>query len=438
MLRSSTTLQTDTVNRFFLRVSSSNSSSGSVRMVWVHLASPATFSAAATAASTSHLLFARDAYLVVAAASNATSLRHPMKRPRDDCAGLGADQPLLGGRESPLMRGGVMRGGMERGGMERGGMERGGMERGGMERGGMERGGMACRGVVCSTQSRRQSVAEQFQQQGESSRAHAADEALLEALLQEGLRQQQQQGGARSRVQWVLWPRVGSESALPDDVLLGFSSEDAALTKRAALSAPPPIHPRAVLPAPMPSELAAPPSSALCFQNPIACCGDFAPCFGDFLLQLVDWPRVGSESALPDDVLLGLCCEGPAFSQCSAPSAPPPTPLPAPVPSVLAAPRGCALGSDCATRELECLDACIDMLANGNNTNGNSNDNDNGNDSNGNSDVALFLDTPVAHMLLGGSTLTIHCGSGPQQQALAASGVAGADLPEWTLEQGGD
>ncbi|CAI6006269.1 unnamed protein product [Closterium sp. NIES-64] len=186
-----------------------------------HFASQAaTFSAAATAASTSQLPFARDAYLVVAAASNATSLRRPMKRPRDDCAGLGGDQPLLGGRESPLMRGGVMRGGMERG-------------------------GMACRGVVCSTQSRRQSVAEQFQQQGESSRAHAADEALLEALLQEGLRQQQQQGGARSRVQRVLWPHVGSESALPDDVLLGFSSEDAALTKRAALSAPPPIHPRA-------------------------------------------------------------------------------------------------------------------------------------------------------------------------------------------------
>ncbi|CAI6009236.1 unnamed protein product [Closterium sp. NIES-65] len=246
-----------------------------------HFASQAaTFSAAATAASTSQLPFARDAYLVVAAASNATSLRRPMKRPRDDCAGLGGDQPLLGGRESPLMRGGVMRGGMERG-------------------------GMACRGVVCSTQSRRQSVAEQFQQQGESSRAHAADEALLEALLQEGLRQQQQQGGARSRVQRVLWPHVGSESALPDDVLLGFSSEDAALTKRAALSAPPPIHPRAVLPAPMPSELAAPPSSALCFQNPVACCGDFAPCFGDFSLQPVDWPPAEGFHAQP-------CCSNPS------------------------------------------------------------------------------------------------------------------------------
>ncbi|CAI5994858.1 unnamed protein product, partial [Closterium sp. NIES-64] len=332
-----------------------------------------------------------------------------------------------------------MRGGVMRGEMERGGMDRGGMERGGMERGEMERGGMACTGVVCSTHSRRQSVAEQFQQQGESSHAHAADEARLEALLQEGLpHQQQQQGGARSKVQRVLWPRVGSESALPDDVLLGFSSEDAALTKRAALSAPPPIHPRAVLPAPMPSKLAAPPSSALCFQNPIACCGDFAPCFGDFSLQPVDWPRIGSESALPDDVLLGLCCEGPAFSQCSAPSTPPPTPLPAPVPSVLAALRGCALGSNCATRELECLDACIYMLANGNNSNGNSNDNDNGNGNDSNSDEALFLDTPVAHMLLGGSTLTVHCGSGPQQQALAAPSVAEADLPEWAMEQGGD
>ncbi|CAI5517305.1 unnamed protein product [Closterium sp. Naga37s-1] len=383
-----------------------------------HFASQAaTFTAAATAAaSTLDFTCAHDAF-PVAATSNAVALRRPVKRPRDDCAGLGADQPLLRGRESRLMPGGVMSGGMVRGGMR-------------------------CEGVSCCTQRRRQSVAEQFQLQGESRCVQqqggassgvqqAEDEALMEALLQEEHRQQQP-GGARSRAQRVLWPRVGSESALPDDVLLGLTGAEPTFTQRAALSAPPPTHPRIVLPAPMPSELTAPPGSALCFGNSILCCGDSAPCFGYFSLQPVEWPRVGSESALPDDVLLGLCCEGPAFSPCSAPSAPPPTPLPAPMPSMLAAPRGCALGSDCATHELEYLDACIEMLANGNNSN-----DSNANNNNGNGDEALFLDTPVAHMLLGGRTLTEHCGSGPQQHALAAPGAAGAGLPEWAVEQGG-
>ncbi|CAI7763555.1 unnamed protein product, partial [Closterium sp. NIES-53] len=250
-----------------------------------HFASQAaTFSAAAANASTSEFSLAHDAF-PVAAASTAAAVRRPLKRPRDDCTSLGADQPLLGGRESWWVRGGAVRGGVVRGGVVCG--------------------GMVCRGMVCCTQRRRQSVAEQFQQQGESSRMQqqAADEALLEALLWEE-RGQQQQGGVRSRAQRVLWPRVGSKSALPDDVLLGCSSDEPAFMQRAALSAPPPTRPHAELPAPTPSQFAAPPASTFCVGNSTLCCGDFAPCIGDFG---EGWPRVGSESALPDDVLLGVC-----------------------------------------------------------------------------------------------------------------------------------
>ncbi|GJP82928.1 hypothetical protein CLOP_g13151, partial [Closterium sp. NIES-67] len=82
----------------------------------------------------------------------------------------------------------------------------------------------------------------------------------------------QQQGGESSGVQAALWSRVGSESALPDDVLLGFSSEDpsvsvpfaalpaplpAALSAQAALPAPLP----APLPVPLPTQLTAPTGS---------------------------------------------------------------------------------------------------------------------------------------------------------------------------------
>ncbi|CAI7873967.1 unnamed protein product [Closterium sp. NIES-54] len=396
-----------------------------------HFASQAaTFSAAAPNAPTSEFSLAHDAF-PVAAASTAAAVHRPLKRRRDDCTSLGADQPLLGGRESRWMRGGAVRGGAVRGGVVRGGVVCG---------------GMVCRGMVCCTQRRRQSVAEQFQQQGESSRVQqqAANEALLEALLWEE-RGQQQQGGVRSRAQRVLWPRVGSKSALPDDVLLGCSSDKPALMQRAALSAPPPTRPHAELPAPMPSQFAAPPASTFCVGNSALSCGDFTPCIGDFG---EGWPRVGSESALPDNVLLGVCWE------CAPRAA-----LPAPMPSLLAAPPGSALGSMSsgmtrtldgnagAMQELEYLDACIAMLGNGNSSNHNhSNDkeNDNGN-------CALFLDTPVAHMLLDGRTLTVHLGSGPQQQALAAPGAAGAapgaagaapgaagaDQPEWAVEQGG-
>ncbi|CAI5961118.1 unnamed protein product, partial [Closterium sp. NIES-65] len=187
----------------------------------------------------------------VAAASNFAARRRALKRPRGDSPTLGAQPALLGGRESWFVPRGFVQGGVLRG------------------------------GVVCGTEHGHQPVAEQFQQQGASSlMQQAADEALLEALLQEEHRQQQQ-GGARSRAQRMLWPRVGSESALPDDVLLGCNSDDPAFIQRSALSAPLPTQPHAALPAPMRPQLAALPASA--------------PCIGDFAEQPVEWLRVGLE-----------------------------------------------------------------------------------------------------------------------------------------------
>ncbi|CAI5967180.1 unnamed protein product [Closterium sp. NIES-64] len=190
--------------------------------------------------------------------------------------------------------------------------------------------------MVSSTERRHQSaVAEQFEQQGASSSVQqAADEALLEALLQEE-RRQLQQGGAGSRAQRVLWPRVGSESALPDDVLLGFSCEDPAFTQRAALSVPPPTQPPKPLPSPLPPQLAAPPGSAFCIGNSTPC--------ADFAVQRVDWPHVASESArdLPHDVLLG----DRTSAQRAALSAPPPTQPLAPLPTAMASPLAALPGS---------------------------------------------------------------------------------------------
>ncbi|CAI5461956.1 unnamed protein product [Closterium sp. Yama58-4] len=250
--------------------------------------------ATSTAAPDRTTKFAHEAF-PVAAASTAAALHRSLKRPRDDCSGWGTDQPPPGGRESHLLRGRVVKG-----------------------------------GVACSTERRLESVAEQFQQQGESSCMQAEEEALLEALLQEEHRQQT--GGAGSRAQRVLWPRVGSESALLDDVLLGCSGDEPAFTQCAALSAPPPTQPHEALPAPVLSQLAALSGSA--------------PCIGDFALLPIEWPCVGSESALPDDVLLGVCCENPASAQRAALSAPPPTqPLAAPLPSPFADLPGPAPGS---------------------------------------------------------------------------------------------
>ncbi|CAI5958298.1 unnamed protein product [Closterium sp. NIES-64] len=342
----------------------------------------------------------------VAAASNSAARRRALKRPRDDSPTLGAQPALLGGRESWFVPRGFVRGGVLRG------------------------------GVVCGTEHGHQSVAEQFQQQGASSlMQQAADEALLEALLQEEHRQQQQ-GGARSRAQRVLWPRVGSESALPDDVLLGCNSDEPAFIQRSALSAPPPTLPLAALPAPMRPQLAALPASA--------------PCIGDFAVQPVEWLRVGSESALPDDVLLGLCCEDPASSQRAALSAPAPAqPLAALMPSPLTglpgpasgSATGCLtamlVGSACGTQEQEYLDACIDVHGNITNTN----NTDNCGKHSGKDNGALFLDTPMAHVLLAGSLLAMPLASGPHAEGPAAPHAApraaGTALPEWAVEQGG-
>ncbi|CAI6009233.1 unnamed protein product [Closterium sp. NIES-65] len=261
----------------------------------------APFSAAV--ASTTECPFARHA-VPVAAASTAAALRCPAKRPRGDSPGLTAGQPVSGGNESWVVRG----------------------------------------GVAFGTERRRQSVAEQFKQQGASSRVQETEEAaLLEALLQEEHRQQQQ-GGAGSRAQRrVDWPPVGSESALPDDVLLGLSCEDPAFMQGTAFSAPLPTQPLTALPLAMLPKLAALSGSA--------------PCIGDgSTLQRVEWPRVGSESALPDDVLLGLCCEGPASAQRAALSAPPPTQPCAPVALCASAPGSTSsciavvlAGSTCGT-----------------------------------------------------------------------------------------
>ncbi|CAI5958287.1 unnamed protein product, partial [Closterium sp. NIES-64] len=298
----------------------------------------ATFSAVADC--TYEFPFAQDAF-PVAASSNTAALCRAVKRPRDDCPEVGA-QKLLLGRDSQLLQGGVVRGGTVRGGMVQGGM-------------------------VCGTESRRQSVAEQFQQQGASSCVQAGEAALLEALLQEEHRQLQQ-GGAKSRVQQVDRPRVGSESALPDDMLLGFSSEDAAFTQRA----PPSTQPLAALPAPMASPLAALRGSALCIGDSTSCCGDAARCIGDFAVHSMDGPPLGRRVLFQTTCCWGSS-DGPAFMQRAALSAPPPTQphavLPAPMAPVLAALLGSAAcstsscitgslaGSTCGREEQEYMDA---------------------------------------------------------------------------------
>ncbi|CAI5494249.1 unnamed protein product [Closterium sp. Naga37s-1] len=159
----------------------------------------ATFSASATA---SYFPFPCDASFPVAAASNAAALSLPVKQAREDCPGHGADQAGLGG-------------------------------------GGVET------GVVRSRKRQAQSVAEQFQQQGESRRVQDEEAVLLDALLLEEHRQLHG-GGGRRRVQSALWPYMEWESALPDDVLRGFSSLDAGVTT-----------PHAPVPAPLPTPLAA-------------------------------------------------------------------------------------------------------------------------------------------------------------------------------------
>ncbi|CAI5961119.1 unnamed protein product [Closterium sp. NIES-65] len=155
----------------------------------------ATFSASSTA---SDFPFPCDASFPIAATSNATVLSLPVKRSREDCPGLGADQAGLGG-------------------------------------GGGES------GVVRRRNWQAQSVAEQFQQQGASSRVQDEEGALVDALLLEE-HQQMHGGGGRRRAQSALWPRMEWESALPDDVLLGVSSLDAGFTA-----------PHAPMPVPLPT-----------------------------------------------------------------------------------------------------------------------------------------------------------------------------------------
>ncbi|CAI5966786.1 unnamed protein product [Closterium sp. NIES-64] len=189
-----------------------------------------------------------------------------------------------------------------------------------------------------------------------------------------------------------------------------------------------------------------------------------APCIGDgSTLQHVEWPRVGSESALLDDMLLRLCCEDPASAQRAALSAPPPTQPRAPAAlcaSTLGSTSSCIsavlAGSTCGTEEQEYVDACIDALWNGsntdnnsngadNNSNGANNSNDADNNSNGTNNGgidnhsdrdmgALFLNIPVVHVLLSGSALTMPLPSGPQSQGPAPPCAAGTVVSGWAVE----
>ncbi|CAI5932088.1 unnamed protein product [Closterium sp. NIES-65] len=245
--------------------------------------------------------------------------------------------------------------------------------------------------------------------------------------------------GDGSTLQQVEWPRVGSESALPDEVLLGLCCEDPAFMQVTAFSAPLPTQPLAPLPTAMLPKLAALSGSATCI-------GDGST------LQQVEWPRVGSESTLLDDVLLGLCCEGPASAQRAALSAPPPTQPRAPAALCAFAPGSTSscisavlAGSTCGTEEQEYVDACIDALWNGSNTDNNSNGADNnsngadngGIDNHSDRDMgALFLNTHVVHVLLSGSALTMPLPSGPQSQGPAPPCAAGTAVLEWAVEQG--
>ncbi|CAI5983786.1 unnamed protein product [Closterium sp. NIES-64] len=243
---------------------------------------------------------------------------------------------------------------------------------------------------------RPQSLRELLQLRGERCRQQQAlwpavgsERAWFAHLLVEERRQQQVENGA---VQRVLWPRVGSESALPDDALLGCSSDDPAFIQRSALSAPPPTQPHAALPAPMPSQLAAGPYSALCIDDSKPCIGDSKPCCGDV--------APCAEDAPPADARAAVQQLAQSVDSCSQEH-----------------------GNSYAH------DSKSDVHAHGSSTHdipvqGNSNV------PYGRSE-SLFLDAPVSHLCLAEPASTPLTGESP---APPGGGVA---LPEWAVEQGG-
>ncbi|CAI5975754.1 unnamed protein product [Closterium sp. NIES-65] len=223
----------------------------------------ATFSAVADC--TYEFPFAQDAF-PVAASSNTAALCRAVKRPREDCPEVGAQKPLLG-RDSQLLQGGVVQGGTVRGGMVQGGM-------------------------VCGTESRHQSVAEQFQHQGASRREQPSKQfqqqgasrhvqieeaALLDALLEEEHR----------KLEW--------ESALPNDVLLGVSSLDA--VGFSSLDAVGFTTPCAPEPAPLPTPLAA----ALATSVPVRMGSSTG---GTLVVSSCTQPELDTCSVAHDDVAL--------------------------------------------------------------------------------------------------------------------------------------
>ncbi|GJP30054.1 hypothetical protein CLOM_g3140 [Closterium sp. NIES-68] len=148
-----------------------------------------------------------------------------------------------------------------------------------------------------------------------------------------------QQGGERSEVQAALWARVVSESALPDDVLLGFSSEDPGVSVPfAALPAPLPAPfsaqppQAAALPAPLPAPFSAQPPQAAALPAPLPAPFSAQP------------PQA---AALPAPLPAPFSAQPPQAAALPAPlpapfSVQPPqaAALPKPLPTQLAAPTG--------------------------------------------------------------------------------------------------
>ncbi|CAI5996551.1 unnamed protein product [Closterium sp. NIES-64] len=286
--------------------------------------------------------------------ARAAALSLPMKRAREEMSSLTANQPLLSNASRDEL------------------------------------------GLPRRVAQRPQSLRELLQLRGERCwqqqalwPAVGSERAWFAHLLLEERRQQQVENGA---VQRVLWPRVGSESALPDDVLLGCSSDDPAFIQRSALSAPPPTQPHAALPAPMPSQLAAGPYSALCIDDFKPCIGDSKPCCGDVAPCVEDAPPADARAAVQQLAQSVDSCSqehGNSYAHDSK--------------------------SDVHAHGSSNHD--IPVQGNSNVPYGRS--------------ESLFLDAPVSHLCLAEPASTPLTGESP---APPGGGVA---LPEWAVEQGG-
>ncbi|GJP69734.1 hypothetical protein CLOP_g733 [Closterium sp. NIES-67] len=186
--------------------------------------SPAAASQAASisaAAAVSRATAEFDAVMSASICATPAVRSLPLKRPREDCTGLLADQPLRGEVNDGLPQ--------------------------------------------CMMQRSHSLENYCAQQRGERSRQRGVrpcmgwEGARVDGLLlgKHAVGHRQLQDWECSSVQAATWPRVGSENALPDDVLLGFRCEDSGFSQRAALSAPLLTQPRAPLSAPLPTQMPA-------------------------------------------------------------------------------------------------------------------------------------------------------------------------------------